>query len=89
MTDKKGVPKPRKSGWRTKVVQAKPHKPIAGPNVGRIYSLSDVDEKVLCEQLLKDDVCNWIVLKGMQMLESGKTPGKNMIYFLQHLKIIK
>jgi hypothetical protein len=73
----------------TKIIQAKPHKPIAGPKVGKIYTMEDVDKSVLTEQLLKDDVSNWIVKKGIEMIEAGKNPGRNMITFLEHIKILK
>ena len=48
-----------------------------------------VDKTKLTEQLLKDDVSNWLIETGANMVLEGKTPGKNMIYFLEYMKIIK
>lgn len=48
-----------------------------------------VDKGALTEQLLKDDVSNWLIEKGATMILNGETPGKNMILMLEHLNIIK
>ena len=48
-----------------------------------------VDKTKLTEQLLKDDVKNWIIEAGTQMIFDGKTPGRNMIYFSESMGIIK
>ena len=48
-----------------------------------------VDKTKLTEQLLKDDVKNWLVETGAKMILDGKKPGKNMVYFLETMGIIR
>jgi hypothetical protein len=48
-----------------------------------------VDMTALTEQMLTDDVSNWIISEGATAILNGKTPGRNMIAFLEHMKIIK
>ena len=31
---------------------------------------------------------HWLVNEGINLIESGKTPGKNMTYFLQQMNIL-
>jgi len=35
-----------------------------------------------------DPKFHWIVKEGIKTIESGKTPGKNMTYFLQQMNVI-
>jgi len=49
----------------------------------------EVDMNALTEQMLKDDVKNWIISEGASQIIKGETPGTNMITFLTMMKIIK
>jgi hypothetical protein len=49
------------------------------------YSL---DRDVLTRQLLRDDTCNWIVEIGVKNFKDGETLPKNMLLFLEYMKIL-
>lgn len=49
----------------------------------------NVDMTALTEQMLKDDVTNWIISEGATMILNGKTPGRNVLAYLELMKIIK
>jgi len=49
------------------------------------YSL---DRDVLTKQLLRDDTCNWIIEIGVKNFKDGETLPKNMLLFLEYMKIL-
>lgn len=49
----------------------------------------EIDYEAYSSQMLKEEVSNWIISEGVTMITDGKTPGKNVILFLEHMKIIK
>jgi hypothetical protein len=49
------------------------------------YSL---DRDVLTRQLLRDDTCNWIIEAGVKKFNDGEILEKNMLLFLEYMKIL-
>jgi hypothetical protein len=47
-----------------------------------------INQEVLNVQMSKDDVSNWVIQEGVNQIKEGKTPGVNMMLFLQHMNIV-
>lgn len=47
-----------------------------------------VNEQALSHQLATDDVTNWLAKAGTDLILEGKTPGKNMIHYLEIMGLI-
>ncbi len=61
-------------------------KEIKKPLKQKTYSFSSV---AYTKQMQTDNAFNWIIAEGVSSLLSGKTPGKSMMTFLEHVNIIK
>jgi len=49
------------------------------------YSL---DKDLLTRQMLRNDTFNWIIEVGVKKFNEGETLEKNMLAFLEHMKIL-
>lgn len=49
------------------------------------YSL---DKDLLTRQMLRNDTFNWIIEVGVKKFNDGETLEKNMLAFLEHMKIL-
>lgn len=47
-----------------------------------------LDKDALTQQLLRDDTCNWIIEVGVKKFNEGETLTKNMLSFLELMKIL-
>lgn len=48
-----------------------------------------INNEVVYKQLDTEDICNWLVIEGLNQFNQGKPLGKNMTNFLTHIGVLE